>query len=81
MEAGLVSVFDWILWSEAELVSVFDWILWSEAGLVSCVLRGFQRVKSRALEDVVILNIDTNTLESPFEDLEKLPAEVVSVEL
>ncbi|MGH0187008.1 UNVERIFIED_CONTAM: hypothetical protein FKN15_023381 [Acipenser sinensis] len=36
------------------------------------------RVKSRALEDVVILNIDTNTLESPFEDLEKLPAEVVS---
>ncbi|MGH0153773.1 UNVERIFIED_CONTAM: hypothetical protein FKN15_025263 [Acipenser sinensis] len=34
------------------------------------------RVKSRALEDVVILNIDTNTLESPFEDLEKLPAEV-----
>ncbi|KAK1153809.1 DENN domain-containing protein 1B isoform X1 [Acipenser oxyrinchus oxyrinchus] len=37
-----------------------------------------ERVKSRALEDVVILNIDTNTLESPFEDLEKLPAEVVS---
>lgn len=36
-----------------------------------------QRVKSRALEDVVILNVDTNTLESPYEDLKKIPADVV----
>ncbi|XP_048051371.1 DENN domain-containing protein 1B isoform X1 [Megalobrama amblycephala] len=37
-----------------------------------------ERVKSRALEDVVILNVDTNTLESPYEDLKKIPADVVA---
>ncbi|XP_077057474.1 DENN domain-containing protein 1B isoform X3 [Siphateles boraxobius] len=37
-----------------------------------------ERVKSRALEDVVILNVDTNTLESPHEDLKKIPADVVA---
>ncbi|KAG2461834.1 DEN1B protein, partial [Polypterus senegalus] len=36
------------------------------------------RVKNRALEDVVILNVDTNTLETPFEDLQNLPSDVVS---
>ncbi|XP_067829033.1 DENN domain-containing protein 1B-like isoform X2 [Heptranchias perlo] len=38
-----------------------------------------ERVRSRALEDVVILNVDSNTLESPFNDLEKLPTDVVSI--
>nr|XP_025041273.1 DENN domain-containing protein 1C [Pelodiscus sinensis] len=38
-----------------------------------------ERVRSKALEDVVILNIDTNTLESPFQDLENLPSDVVSL--
>ncbi|XP_031666989.1 DENN domain-containing protein 1B isoform X2 [Oncorhynchus kisutch] len=37
-----------------------------------------ERVRSRGLEDVVILNVDTNTIESPFEDLKKIPADVVS---
>ncbi|XP_016349791.1 DENN domain-containing protein 1B-like [Sinocyclocheilus anshuiensis] len=37
-----------------------------------------ERVRSRALEDVVILNVDTNTLESPYEDLKKIPADVVA---
>ncbi|XP_067296796.1 DENN domain-containing protein 1B isoform X2 [Pseudorasbora parva] len=37
-----------------------------------------ERVKSRALEDVVILNVDTNTLESPHEDLKKIPPDVVA---
>ncbi|KAA0721780.1 DENN domain-containing protein 1B [Triplophysa tibetana] len=37
-----------------------------------------ERVKSRALEDVVILNVDTNTLESPYQDLKKIPADVVA---
>nr|XP_033773033.1 DENN domain-containing protein 1B isoform X4 [Geotrypetes seraphini] len=36
------------------------------------------RVKSRSLEDVILLNVDTNTLESPFNDLNNLPSEVVS---
>ncbi|XP_066472014.1 DENN domain-containing protein 1C [Tiliqua scincoides] len=38
-----------------------------------------ERVQSRALEDVVILNIESNTLESPFQDLENLPSDVVSL--
>lgn len=30
-----------------------------------------------ALDDVVILNVDTNTLETPFDDLQSLPNDVV----
>ncbi|NXP76757.1 DEN1B protein, partial [Ramphastos sulfuratus] len=37
-----------------------------------------ERVKNRSLEDVVLLNVDTNTLETPFNDLSNLPGEVVS---
>ncbi|XP_049585005.1 DENN domain-containing protein 1B isoform X2 [Syngnathus scovelli] len=36
-----------------------------------------ERVRGRSLEDVVILNVDTNTLESPFDDLHNLPGDVV----
>lgn len=32
-----------------------------------------------AVEDVVILNVDTNTLETPFDDLQSLPNDVVSI--
>uniref|UniRef100_A0A3B5M581 DENN domain containing 1C n=1 Tax=Xiphophorus couchianus TaxID=32473 RepID=A0A3B5M581_9TELE len=35
-----------------------------------------ERVRSRGLEEVVILNVDTNTLETPFDDLKKIPADV-----
>lgn len=38
-----------------------------------------QRVKNRSLEDVVLLNVDTNHLENPFNDLNNLPGEVVSL--
>nr|KAF6279728.1 DENN domain containing 1B [Myotis myotis] len=37
-----------------------------------------ERVRNRSLEDVVMLNVDTNTLESPFHDLDNLPSDVVS---
>ncbi|XP_025024776.1 DENN domain-containing protein 1B [Python bivittatus] len=37
-----------------------------------------ERVKCKSLEDVVMLNVDTNTLETPFNDLSNLPSEVVS---
>ncbi|XP_063095982.1 DENN domain-containing protein 1B isoform X1 [Cavia porcellus] len=37
-----------------------------------------ERVKNKSLEDVVMLNVDTNTLESPFNDLSNLPVDVVS---
>ncbi|XP_069465559.1 DENN domain-containing protein 1A isoform X2 [Ambystoma mexicanum] len=37
-----------------------------------------EKVKSMNLEDVVLLNVDTNTLETPFDDLQSLPTDVVS---
>ncbi|KAM4595069.1 DENN domain-containing protein 1B isoform 1-T1 [Fundulus diaphanus] len=37
-----------------------------------------ERVKSRGLEEVVILNVDTNTLETPFDDLKRIPSDVMS---
>ncbi|XP_063282165.1 DENN domain-containing protein 1B isoform X2 [Pelobates fuscus] len=37
-----------------------------------------ERLKSRSLDDVVLLNVDTNCLETPFNDLCALPADVVS---
>ncbi|KAM4629366.1 DENN domain-containing protein 1B [Polymixia lowei] len=46
--------------------------------LVGVHLSLLERVRSRSLEDVVILNVDTNTLESPSDDLQNLPSDVVS---
>ncbi|XP_078074269.1 DENN domain-containing protein 1B isoform X2 [Mustelus asterias] len=46
--------------------------------LVGVHLSLMDKVKSKALEDVIILNVDTNTLETPFDDLHNLPSEVVS---
>ncbi|KAM8878274.1 DENN domain-containing protein 1B isoform 2-T2 [Spinachia spinachia] len=37
-----------------------------------------EKVQSRGLEEVVILNVDTNTLESPFGDLKRIPPDVMS---
>ncbi|XP_068191708.1 DENN domain-containing protein 1A isoform X2 [Antennarius striatus] len=37
-----------------------------------------ERVRALALDDVVLLNVDTNTLESPYDDLQSLPNDVVS---
>ncbi|XP_056614466.1 DENN domain-containing protein 1B isoform X2 [Triplophysa dalaica] len=44
--------------------------------LIGVHLSLLERVKSRSLEDVVILNVDTNTLESPTDDLHNLPSDV-----
>ncbi|XP_051978186.1 DENN domain-containing protein 1B-like isoform X3 [Xyrauchen texanus] len=44
--------------------------------LVGVHLSLLERVKTRSLEDVVILNVDTNTLESPTDDLHNLPSDV-----
>uniref|UniRef100_A0A8D3CNA9 DENN/MADD domain containing 1A n=1 Tax=Scophthalmus maximus TaxID=52904 RepID=A0A8D3CNA9_SCOMX len=37
-----------------------------------------EKVRGLALDDVVVLNVDTNTLDSPYNDLENLPNDVVS---
>lgn len=36
-----------------------------------------QKVRGMALDDVVVLNVDTNTLETPYDDLQSLPNDVV----
>ncbi|KAM8796777.1 DENN domain-containing protein 1A isoform 3-T3 [Eudromia elegans] len=46
--------------------------------LIGIHLSLMERVRNMALEDVVILNVDTNTLETPFDDLQSLPNDVVS---
>ncbi|KAJ6652862.1 hypothetical protein lerEdw1_010580 [Lerista edwardsae] len=46
--------------------------------LIGVHLSLMERVRSMALDDVVILNVDTNTLETPFEDLQSLPNDVIS---
>ncbi|XP_067233184.1 DENN domain-containing protein 1A isoform X5 [Chanodichthys erythropterus] len=35
-----------------------------------------EKVRGMALDDVVLLNVDTNTLETPFDDLQSLPNDV-----
>uniref|UniRef100_A0A673CXC1 DENN/MADD domain containing 1A n=1 Tax=Sphaeramia orbicularis TaxID=375764 RepID=A0A673CXC1_9TELE len=37
-----------------------------------------EKVRGMALDDVVVLNVDTNTLETPYDDLQSLPNDVVS---
>ncbi|XP_078282510.1 DENN domain-containing protein 1A isoform X3 [Rhinoraja longicauda] len=37
-----------------------------------------EKVRNMALEDVVILNVDNNTLETPFDDLQSLPNDVLA---
>uniref|UniRef100_A0A4W5NJN4 DENN domain containing 1A n=1 Tax=Hucho hucho TaxID=62062 RepID=A0A4W5NJN4_9TELE len=37
-----------------------------------------EKVRGMALDDVVVLNVDNNTMETPFDDLQSLPNDVVS---
>lgn len=37
-----------------------------------------EKVRGMALDDVVVLNVDTNTLETPYDDLQSLPNDVIS---
>ncbi|XP_047633295.1 DENN domain-containing protein 1C isoform X2 [Phacochoerus africanus] len=38
-----------------------------------------ERVREKGLEDVVMMNVDSNTLETPFDDVQALPPDVVSL--
>ncbi|XP_055994619.1 DENN domain-containing protein 1A isoform X1 [Sorex fumeus] len=46
--------------------------------LIGIHLSLMEKVRTMALDDVVILNVDTNTLETPFDDLQSLPNDVIS---
>lgn len=39
----------------------------------------FQKVSRTEIGDVVILDADSNTVETPFDDLNNLPQDVVSI--
>lgn len=38
----------------------------------------FQKVRQMPLDEVVIVDADTNVVESPFDDVSQLPADAVS---
>ncbi|XP_012501620.1 PREDICTED: DENN domain-containing protein 1C isoform X1 [Propithecus coquereli] len=38
-----------------------------------------EKVREKALEDIVMMNVDSNTLETPFDDVQALPPDVVSL--
>nr|XP_019566323.1 PREDICTED: DENN domain-containing protein 1C isoform X1 [Rhinolophus sinicus]XP_019566324.1 PREDICTED: DENN domain-containing protein 1C isoform X1 [Rhinolophus sinicus] len=38
-----------------------------------------ERVREKGLEDVVMMNVDSNILETPFDDMQALPPDVVSL--
>ncbi|XP_017195569.1 DENN domain-containing protein 1C isoform X2 [Oryctolagus cuniculus] len=38
-----------------------------------------ERVRDKGLEDVVVMDVDANTLETPFDDVQALPPDVVSL--
>ncbi|XP_058015029.1 DENN domain-containing protein 1A isoform X3 [Ahaetulla prasina] len=46
--------------------------------LIGIHLSLIEKVRTISLDDVVILNVDTNTLETPFDDLQSLPNDVIS---
>lgn len=37
-----------------------------------------QKIRSNPIDEVVILNADTNEIENPFDDIETLPSDIVS---
>ncbi|KAH0628753.1 hypothetical protein JD844_010245 [Phrynosoma platyrhinos] len=57
----------------------FAYFIAPDHGKLPTIPENVNRVRSKALEDVVILNIDTNTMESPFQDLESLPSDIISL--
>ncbi|KAL5233179.1 hypothetical protein ACI65C_000589 [Semiaphis heraclei] len=58
--------------------SLVDYLLAPMPYLIGLPHSLFQSLQRNELGDVVILDADNNTIETPFDDLENLPADVVS---
>ncbi|XP_014212185.1 DENN domain-containing protein 1A [Copidosoma floridanum] len=58
--------------------SLTDYLLAPMPFLIGVLLPILERVRQSDLGEVVILNADDNTIESPFQDLESLPQDVVT---
>ncbi|CAM4665715.1 unnamed protein product [Leuciscus chuanchicus] len=59
------------------MLHLYASMLYERRILISCSKLS-TKVRGMALDDVVLLNVDTNTLETPFDDLQNLPNDVVS---
>ncbi|KAG7207194.1 hypothetical protein KM043_008879 [Ampulex compressa] len=59
-------------------LSLMDYLLAPMPFLIGVPAPTLQRVRKSDLGEVVILDADSNTIESPFEDLESLPQDVVT---
>ncbi|XP_034193086.1 DENN domain-containing protein 1B isoform X11 [Osmia lignaria lignaria] len=57
---------------------LIDYLLAPMPFLIGVPAPTLQRVRKGDLEEVVILDADNNTIESPFQDLESLPQDVVT---
>ncbi|XP_076647858.1 DENN domain-containing protein 1A isoform X3 [Halictus rubicundus] len=59
-------------------LSLIDYLLAPMPFLIGVPAPTLQRVRKSDLGEVVVLDADNNTVESPFEDLESLPQDVVA---
>lgn len=64
------------VWGNTTILSLNQWVCTHKCPTCR-LLHVWQRVRGRALEEVVILNVDSNTLETPFDDLKRIPSDVV----
>lgn len=64
------------IWGNITTLSMKHPGLWPQVTQLS-LFHVWQKVRGRALDEVVILNVDSNTLETPFDDLKKIPSDVV----
>lgn len=70
------AIFNWCtIYNTPGTIFLYDYI--SRVTLL-LLLSLLQRVQKNDLGDVVVLDADNNTIESPFQDLESLPNDVVS---
>lgn len=60
-------------WGEETAAAI--WVSDTHPSLSVLIMQG---LRSSGLEDVVILDVDSNTVESPFDDLKRIPANVVN---
>ena len=60
------------------VVIPFSYVAVSEACFICLKLLLLQKVQRMALDEVVILDADENTIETPFDDVQSLPSEAVS---
>lgn len=62
-------------------LALMDYLLAPMPFLIGVPSTILERVNKNDLGDVVVLDADNNSIESPFQDLESLPVDVVSLKI